>query len=386
MTVAFIPVRGGSKSIPLKNIKPIAGKPLIYWTAKAACDCEFIDRVFIATDSEAIKETVVGFGFEKLQVIGRSPESATDTASTEYGMLEFANEQGFDNIVLIQATSPLLAADDLTHGFELFYKADTDSVLSVVLQKRFVWDVSKNDSANPVNYDFLNRPRRQEFGGFYVENGAFYITSREALRSSGCRISGNIKAYEMSPESYIELDEPDDWAVVESFLLKRLKYEKCADIKMFITDCDGTLTDGGMYYGTSGEVMKKFNTRDGAGIRLLKESGIITAIITGEKTDIVTKRAQKLGIDEVILGASDKLAEILKLCEKHGVKLSEVAFIGDDLNDITAISNVGLGISVGSAVSQVKSAAKFVTTADGGNGAVREAAELVISLLKNCSV
>lgn len=167
MVVAFIPVRGGSKSIPLKNIKEICGKPLVYWTVKAACSCKYIDKVYVATDSTAIKETVESFKsgneaglFEKLNVIDRSAESATDTASTEFAMLEFAEKHDFNDIVLIQATSPLLSNVDLNNGFELYKEADTDSVLSAVRQKRFNWDVDENGFANPTNYDVFKRPRR----------------------------------------------------------------------------------------------------------------------------------------------------------------------------------------------------------------------------------
>ena len=144
MNVAFIPVRGGSKSIPLKNIKPISGRPLVYRTVKAACGCKYIDKVYVATDSEIIKRTVESFGtrndkelFVKVEVIGRSAESASDTASTEFAMLEFAGKYDFDNIVLVQATSPLLQSSDLDRGFETFVENGVDSVLSVVQQKRF---------------------------------------------------------------------------------------------------------------------------------------------------------------------------------------------------------------------------------------------------------
>lgn len=146
MNVAFIPVRGGSKSIPLKNIKSIGGRPLVYWTVKAACGCKYIDKVYIATDSDRIKDTVESFKtgveaelFSKVCVISRSAESASDTASTEFAMLEFAQNYEFDNIVLIQATSPLLGSNDLERGFAAFNEKGTDSVLSVVLQKRFHW-------------------------------------------------------------------------------------------------------------------------------------------------------------------------------------------------------------------------------------------------------
>lgn len=212
MNVAFIPVRGGSKSIPLKNIKPISGKPLVYWTVKAACGCKYIDKVFIATDSDKIKETVEGFKegseaelFKKAEVIGRSAESASDTASTEFTMLEFADKVEFDNIVLVQATSPLLVSSDLDRGFEAFGEENVDSVLSVVRQKRFHWGNDENGFAHPTNYDVFHRPRRQEFDGYLVENGAFYISSKEDLLKSKNRVSGNIKAVEMMKTHSLKL-------------------------------------------------------------------------------------------------------------------------------------------------------------------------------------
>jgi len=377
MNIAYIPVRGGSKSIPLKNIKPIAGKPLVYWAAKAACGCEYIDRVYISTDSEEIGTVVSQFGFTSLCVVSRSKESATDFASTECGMLEFASKYEFDNIALIQATSPLITSADLRNGFALLSQNGVDSVLSVVGQKRFVWQDAPNGYSMPTNYDFLHRPRRQDFDGLLVENGAFYITGRGELLRSQCRISGNIKTVLMPPESYIELDEPEDWPIVENMLRKRILLELPV-IKMFLTDCDGTLTDAGMYYSSDGEVMKKFNTRDGMGLRLLKEHGVITGIITGELSEAVRKRAEKIGVDELLMGVSNKVAAISELCNKYGVDKRNVAYVGDDLNDVEAIIGVGFGVSVNDAAEEVKNAADFVTSLQGGNGAVREAADLII--------
>ena len=213
MNVAFIPVRGGSKSIPLKNIKSICGKPLVYWTVKAACGCKYIDKVYVATDSDKIRETVEGFKagiesewFSKAVVIGRSAESASDTASTELAMLEFAGIYDFDNIVLVQATSPLLQASDLEKGFEAFQTSGTDSVLSVVRQKRFHWGNDENGYAHPTNYDVFHRPRRQVFDGYLVENGAFYISSKAGLLKYQNRVSGNIKAVEMNEDTFFEID------------------------------------------------------------------------------------------------------------------------------------------------------------------------------------
>lgn len=145
MNVALIPARGGSKSIPKKNIKILNGKPLIYWTIKAAVECKYIDCVYVASEDEQIRRVVEEFQFGKVRTIDRSMESASDTAATEIVMLEFAQNYDFDNIVLIQATSPLLVADDLNRGFEKMCNPNVDSVLSVVEQKRFVWEKRRMD-------------------------------------------------------------------------------------------------------------------------------------------------------------------------------------------------------------------------------------------------
>lgn len=219
--IVFIPVRGGSKSIPLKNIKEINGKPLVYWTVKAAANSKYVDQVYVATDSKAIREVVENMLFDKVTVIGRSQESAEDTASTEFAMLEFAERFEFDNIMLIQATSPLLTTEDVDGGFELFFQDHTDSVLSVVPQKRFHWEKDKDGYVAPINYDHFNRPRRQDFDGCLTENGAFYITGKQALLQSKNRLSGNIRAYEMSEKTFVEIDEPSDWIIVEQLMRRK---------------------------------------------------------------------------------------------------------------------------------------------------------------------
>lgn len=247
MNIAFIPVRGGSKSIPMKNIKEICGKPLVYWTVCAACKCNQIDRVYVATDSDKIKETVESFSryfgdeYKKLEVINRSAESALDTASTETAMLEFAEKYEFENIVLIQATSPLLTEEDLSKGLKIYETQGVDSVLSAVKQKRFIWNENECGYAKADNYDYLHRPRRQEFDGYFVENGAFYITSRKRLLETGNRISGNIKICEMNESSYYEIDEPLDWMIIEKLLQRREKKNEMP--KQLDKDCDSLLTD-----------------------------------------------------------------------------------------------------------------------------------------------
>ncbi len=385
MNIAFIPVRGGSKSIPLKNIKPICGRPLLYWTAKAACECKDIDLVYIATDSPKIREVAEGFRqeagegiWEKIRVVDRSGQSADDRASTETAMLEFAGAYGFDNIVLVQATSPMLRASDLEGGFALFRQPDTDSVLSVVRQRRFLWR-EDGRTAVPVNYDVFHRPRRQEFDGYLMENGAFYITSKENLLTYQNRISGNIKTYEMEEDTAYELDEPDDWVIVGALMERKgfgaEERDMPSGVKMFLTDCDGCLTDGGMYYSEHGDELKKFNTKDGMGFSFLREKGILTGVITGEDVELNRRRVEKLKLDIYKPGCRDKASAIKELCRQYRIGLEDVVYVGDDVNDLEVIQMVGFGCCPADAVPQVKAAAKYVAAAKGGEGVIREIIE-----------
>lgn len=388
MNAAFIPVRGGSKSIPLKNIKEICGKPLVYWTLKAACDCAAIDKVYVATDSPIIRETVESFHLEKAVVIGRSAESASDTASTEFAMLEFAQSYSFDNVVLIQATSPLLTSADLDRGFDLFASPDCDSVLSAVPQKRFYWSYQPDHTVTPVNYDVYHRPRRQEFDGYLTENGAFYITSRADLLRTKNRVSGRIMAVEMCEDSFFEIDEPSDWLIIEALMKKNglatsesSALPDLSGIKMFLTDSDGCLTDGGMYYTESGDEFKKFHALDGKGLSMLREHGIICGIITGEDRQLVARRAEKLHLEILEMGISDKLPVVLKISETYNIPLENICYVGDDLPDIPVIKAVGFGCSVANALPSVKCAADYVTSASGGTGAIREIADMILESL-----
>ena len=136
--VALIPVRGGSKSIPLKNIRPINGRPLVYWTLDAAIQCDKIEKVYLCTDSDEIRNCVAQYKqtcarSEKLICIDRPESTATDTASTESVMMYFANRfSNYSHLVLIQATSPLLSAEDLSNGLASYEEGQYDSLLSVV--------------------------------------------------------------------------------------------------------------------------------------------------------------------------------------------------------------------------------------------------------------
>lgn len=222
MNIAFIPVRGGSKSIPLKNIKIINGKPLVYWTTLAAVEAKCIDKVIIATDSEEIKKTVLEFGFDKVEIYDRSSENAQDTSSTESVMLEYISKTNLkdnDIFILIQATSPMLKSEYIDKMYEKFVNSDADSIFSAVREKQFHW-IETDDEVKPINYDYKNRPRRQDFRGILAENGACYMNSVRNIITNKCRISGKIITYEMPSQTVYEIDEESDWIIVENLMKK----------------------------------------------------------------------------------------------------------------------------------------------------------------------
>lgn len=155
---------------------------------------------------------------------------------------------------------------------------------------------------------------------------------------------------------------------------------KAKKIKFVLTDSDGVLTDTGVYYTESGEAMKRFSIRDGMGVeRLRKLAGIETGIITGENSESVKRRAEKLGIVDLYLYCKDKASELKEIIKTKNLKGDEIAFIGDDVNDLEIIAEVGLSACPNDAMDFVKETVDYICENKGGNGAFREFAELIIS-------
>jgi 3-deoxy-D-manno-octulosonate 8-phosphate phosphatase (KDO 8-P phosphatase) len=156
--------------------------------------------------------------------------------------------------------------------------------------------------------------------------------------------------------------------------------QRAEKIKLFLTDCDGVLTDTGVYYGETGEVMKKFNIRDGMGTeRLRKYADVETGIITGERSPSVKHRAEKLQISELHLGIKDKPAVLRDILARTGLSAEQIAYIGDDTNDVEIMGMVGLATCPADAMSFAKAQAHYVCEQKGGEGCFREVAELIIA-------
>ena len=154
--------------------------------------------------------------------------------------------------------------------------------------------------------------------------------------------------------------------------------ERLSQIHLVATDVDGVLTDAGMYYSESGDEWKKFNTRDGMGIKLLQKAGFVTAIVTQERTKLVARRAEKLAIPELHQGVMDKLSLLREMAARHGLSLSQVAYIGDDVNDLEALQAVGFSAAPADGMPAIRAAVDYICKKKGGEGCVREIAELLL--------
>lgn len=375
-SIGFIPLRKNSKGIKGKNKRKLLGRPLYSWALTEAAFSE-LDEVFVYTDDEEVINFITNqYSWNpKIKVLKRSAESATDNASTETAILEFSEKISyeFDVFCLLQATSPLTTRVEINKALEEI-KSGKDSAISVVKTHRFFWE----QNGIPINYELSKRPRRQDFEGALVENGAIYCTTKAALQKSKCRISGDIGMIEMPEDSYTEIDSVTDSNIVENLLLHRLQSNRIpARITHLFLDVDGIFTDGRVLYSENGELAKAFDMRDGMGLEILRQDNIEVSVMTSENSALVAARMKKLNIDKVYLGVKDKLGMLEHLCMRRNIELKHSAYLGDDVNDMACMARVGWSISPNNAMEEIKKISDIILTSDSGSGAIREACRFI---------
>lgn len=213
MVSVFVPLRSGSKSISDKNIKLFNGNPLCYWVLKACQDSKIVDEIIVAIDSKKYENIISDFEFSKIKFYNRKPVNSKDTSSSESVILEYLSNDYLplnSIFILVQATSPHLNSLELDEMI-LKSKSENADIVSCVRLKRFIW----GEDGVPLNYNINQRPRRQEFKGLLVENGAVYISRVNKIIDTNCRVSGRINLYEMNENSFFEIDEDQDFLISE---------------------------------------------------------------------------------------------------------------------------------------------------------------------------
>lgn len=379
--IGFIPLRKGSKGIFNKNKRKMVGRPLYTWVLGEAIFSD-LDTVYVYTDDEDVIDFIAKeyHWTSKVKALLRSDESASDTASTEMAMLEFCDKinYNFDVFCLLQATSPFTKQNDINTCLNKLNDG-YDSALTVVNTHRFLW----NENGTPINYNPLKRPRRQDFEGLLVENGAVYTTTKKALQQTKNRLGHKIAVVKMPEDSLLEIDTETDWIAVEQLLIERQKRAKQSDkITHVVLDVDGVFTDGTITYTKDGEHTKRFDMRDGMGLEILRQFNVELIVMTSEQSELVAKRMQKLNIKNVYLGVKDKYSLLQNILKENKLSINNFAYLGDDVNDLTNICSVGWSLAPNNATDIVKQHADMVLSKPSGAGAIREACQFIINYNK----
>jgi len=383
-TLCIIPARGGSKGIPRKNVQAIAGKPLIAYTIEQAKCSNAITRVVVSTDDDEIASVSHSYGAE---VLHRPAEIAGDKASSESALLHaldhLKQQEGYgpDLVVFLQATSPLRQPNDIDNAVDTLLRENADSLFSARPVEGFIWEERKQDGAcTPINYDPTDRPTRQALASEYLEeNGSIYVFKPWVLREYNSRLGGKIAVYVMHELDSFQVDVPEDLGLMEQLIRLRLPaglHSELACVELLLFDFDGVMTDNRVLVMQDGTEGVFCHRGDGLGIGQLREMGVAMAVLSTEMNPVVSARCKKLEI-ECIQGCADKRAKLQELARERSLDPAQIAFVGNDVNDLACMAWVGIPIAVADALPEVKRAARLVTSHPGGLGAVREITEWV---------
>ncbi len=381
-TLAIIPARGGSKGVVRKNLRVLAGRPLVAHSVGHALGARGVTRTVVSTDDAEIARVSRDAGAE---VVERPAEIAGDGASSESALLhvlaELHRREGYspETVVFLQATSPVRDAGDVDNALAQMKQEGADSLVSVCASHEFLWTLREGVGA-ALNYDPASRPRRQEMGSQFRENGSIYVMKGAGLVRHGCRLFGRIALYVMDQARSFQIDTEEDFAVVEAMMAIRRRQagrEASGRVKLVVFDFDGVMSDNSVLVMQDGTEGVLCNRSDGLGVGMLRDAGVAMLVLSKEQNPVVAARCRKLGL-ECVQGIDDKASELGRLLRERGISAAEVAYVGNDVNDVGCMGMVGLPIAVADAYPEAVRAARLVTTRPGGRGAVREVCEWLI--------
>ncbi len=405
-TLAVIPARYASTRLPGKPLLDICGKPMIRRVYEAVQKATLVDAVLVATDDVRIVQAVESFG-------GRAILTSPQCASGTDRLVEVARQEQADIYLNVQGDEPLLRPSDV------------DKLVQALLDNPHMatatpcYPITFEQAANPnlvkiVRSDsgaalYFSRARipfdrdGEEAGGYWGHMG-MYAYRPDALKIFADHEPGMLERTEKLEQlrllqhgvgiQTVELppcapgvDTPEDLERVRAIVAGKdfsasapaTPSTSLTGIRLVITDVDGVLTDGGLYYGPDGECLKRFHARDGQGMVMLHKAGIRVAVLSGRDCPALRRRLNDLGIDMFRLGKVEKRAACESLLQEAGVSAHEALFIGDDLPDLDGFACCGLGVTVANARNEVKRAADIVLQTQGGQGAFRELVDMLLS-------
>ncbi|XP_034020555.1 N-acylneuraminate cytidylyltransferase A isoform X2 [Thalassophryne amazonica] len=380
---ALVLARGGSKGIPLKNIKPLAGVPLLGWVLRAAVDSDVFHSVWVSTDHDEIEKVAKVWG---AKIHRRSPEVSKDSSTSLDTIKEFVRlHPEVDVICNIQATSPCLHPSHLKKALEMITLKGFDSVFSVVRRYQFRWQEVKKggEMTKPLNLNPAKRPRRQDWDGELCENGSFYFTTKELIMDHDLLQGGKMGYFEMSPEYSVDIDVDIDWPVAEQRVLRYGYFGRDSPevVRLMLCNISGCLTEGRIIFSASGEEMLAINVRDTTGIHMLQREGVEVVLLTSSEDPVaqslVDKVAERTGCQVRQVG-EEPLVDVKAMLEERNLTWKDVAFMGNDKPDISCLNLAGLSAVPCDAPDVAINAAKYTCSSTAGQGAVRDFAEHIV--------
>jgi N-acylneuraminate cytidylyltransferase len=387
-TVAIIPARGGSKGIPRKNIRLLAGNPLITYTIKSAQKSRYISRIIVSTDDPEIAEISKDYGAE---VIWRPAEISSDTATSEAALvhaLEYLKKKEDyhpDIVVFLQCTSPLTTSEDIDGTIQTLIEKDGNSAFTVTPFHYFLWKQDHNEEVIGINHNKNIRIMRQQQEPQYVETGAVYVMQTEGFLKSKHRFFGKIVFHITPPERHWEIDEPIDFQIAEILMLEQNMIQKIQalpnPLSGIVMDFDGIFTDNKVIVHEDGSEAVICDRSDGLGLNQMKYLNIPLLVISTEKNPVVQIRCKKLEIP-CKNNVPEKMTILKEWLDENKLNPKNVIYVGNDINDLSCMQYVGCGIAVRDAYPVVKGSAKITLTSSGGDGAIRELCDMIRRQLK----
>ncbi len=376
--ICVIPARGGSKGIPGKNLKVIAGKSLLAWSIQAAQESCHELRTIVSTDSESIAHEARRCGAD---VRMRPAEISGDSAGSESALLHVLESLAMEGepqprlLVFLQCTSPLTRGDDIDATIDALRVQSADCALAVAPFHYFLW---KPGTAGweSVNHEKSFRPLRQERVPEFIETGAVYVMKVAGFLKARHRFFGKIVAAVTPPERRWEIDDPKDLVVAEQLIRCRQRARLPFVPRAIIFDFDGVMTDNKVYVSEDGKESVRCDRSDGMGVEMMHRLGIPMVILSKEVNPVVDARSRKLKL-EIFQGVDDKRPLLERWATEYGLDLDYCAYLGNDLNDIDCLNAVGISVAVADACPVVKQMCSIVLRMPGGQGAVREFCDIV---------
>ena len=398
--VAVIPARYGSTRLPGKPLLDICGKPLIQRVWDVVARVHGLDEIIVATDDERIAKVVQEFG-------GNAMMTSPDCQSGSDRVREVAQTVDADVYVNVQGDEPLLEPSAIEKLLDVFAQDANVQVATLCspispddAQSPNQVKVVRDHAGNALYFSRAPLPfvREANESADYLGHIGIYAYREEALCSFTSLPTSPLEQAEKLeqlrflqagipirvlevPRMGVGVDTQEDLKRVRDVIRERRRAEaldRLKHVKLVVTDVDGVLTDGSLYYGPDGECLKRFNARDGLGVRLLQKAGIQVAILSGRDCPALRKRIKDLGITEAVLGRLDKRTALVEIMKRCGVTAEEVVFIGDDVPDMEVFEFCGVSVTVGDAPEFVKERADLVLEKYGGNGAFREVVSYII--------